>query len=124
MASEATLELARNLARVADRHKGEDILILDVSKLHSLIDVFVVITAVGTKHAATIGEEAYRYVKSLGQRPWHREEASDWICCDFSDVVVHVFTPAARRYYDFASLWADAGKVEWSPAQTGDAVPA
>jgi len=124
MASEATLRLAQKLAALADEHKGEDITILDVSELHSLIDCFVVITANGSKHASTIGEEAYRYVKAQGEKPWHREEASDWICCDFSDVVVHVFTPEARRYYDFGSLWADAPRITWSPATTGDAIPA
>ncbi len=124
MASESTLQLARDIADLADKHKGEDILILDVSGLHSLIDCFVIVTARSSKHASVIGEEAYRLVKDRGVAPWHREQASNWICCDFSDVVVHVFTSEAREYYAFASLWADAEQVAWTSSAPSGAVPA
>jgi ribosome-associated protein len=124
MASEDTLKLARELATLADKHKGEDILVLDVSGLHSLIDCFVIVTARSSKHASVIGDEAYRLVKNQGVAPWHKEPASNWICCDFSDVVIHVFTSEAREYYSFASLWADAEQVTWTPSPASGAVPA
>jgi len=122
MAIDTALELACKLARCADKHKAEDVVVLDVSNQHSLIDAFVVVTARNAKHAALIAEEATKLVKGLGHRGVHREPANDWVCCDFIDVVVQVFTPTARAYYDFESLWADAARVAWQPA--ADAVTA
>lgn len=121
MATQSTLDLAIALAGLAEKHKGEDIVILDVTGKHSLIDCFVVVTARSTKHASTIAEEAFLYVKAQGQKPWHREVAADWVCCDFSDVVLHVFTPEARDYYDFESLWADAERIPIEPAPANKA---
>ena len=120
MAIPTTRELACELAQLADKHKGEDIVILDVSDRHSLIDCFVLVTTRNSKHASVVSEEAYNHVKAKGLRPWHREVASDWICCDFADVVVHVFTPETRDYYDFESLWADAEQVAWDVRAAAD----
>ena len=115
MATQSTLDLAVALARLAENLKAEDVVVLDVTGKHSLIDCFVVATARGTKHASSVAEEAYVYVKAQGEKPWHREVATDWVCCDFSDVVLHVFTPEAREFYDFESLWADADRVPLEP---------
>ena len=119
-----TRKLACELAQLAEKHKGGDIVVLDVSERHSLIDCFVLVTALNSKHASVIGEEAYLYVKAKGQKPWHREVASDWICCDFADVVVHVFTAKTRDYYDFESLWADAEKIAWDIPAPADSLSA
>ena len=42
-------------------------------------------------------------------------EGSAWICVDFIDVVLHVFSDEARLFYDLDNLWADAKTVEWKP---------
>jgi len=109
-------ELARNLAQIADKNKGEDITILDVSEQHSLIDCFVVVTARNAKHASVICDEATLATKAKGDGPHHRETGGEWVCVDFFNVVLHVFSPDARDYYDFESLWADATKITWTPA--------
>ena len=116
MATETTLDLARELARIADSNKADDVVILDVSEQHSLIDCFVIASARSAKHIATVAEEAVARAKGLGHRG-SLEVADDWVCCDFFDVVLHVFTPQARAYYDFESLWADGKRVAWTPAQ-------
>ncbi|MGE0711823.1 MAG: ribosome silencing factor [Planctomycetota bacterium] len=114
-ATPAALELAQTLAQLAESKKGQQIRILDVSALHSLIDCFVLVTAYNARHGLVIGEEALAAVKSRGLQPWHLERAEDWICGDFGDVVLHVFTEEARGYYDLDHLWADAPEVAWAP---------
>ncbi|RMG07175.1 MAG: ribosome silencing factor [Planctomycetota bacterium] len=109
----APQRFASSLARLAERHKGEDVVVLDVSELHSLIRCFVVVTARNERHAALICDEACREARALGDAPHHREEGGEWSCLDFFDVVLHVFSPEAREYYDFESLWADAPRIAW-----------
>jgi len=111
------LELAQELAQTAYDKKGDQITILDVSDLHSLIECFVLVTARNSRHAQVIGEDALAEVKSRAQQPWHLERSDDWICGDFGDVVLHVFSENARSYYDLDHLWADAPKVEWEPSE-------
>jgi ribosome-associated protein len=41
-------------------------------------------------------------------------EGEQWICVDFVDVLLHVFSDEARRYYDLDNLWGDAKVVSWS----------
>ena len=121
-ASPAAVALAQALAQTADNKKAEDIVVLDVSEQHSLIDCFVIATATSDKHARVVAEVALEHVKSLGQAPWHLETSPDWVLGDFGDVVIHVFTPQAREYYDLEHLWADATRVTWTRAP--DAVSA
>ena len=108
-------ELARALAQVAFDKKGAEIKLLDVSDLHSLIECFVLVTALNGRHAQVLGEDALAQVKGNGVQPWHLERSPEWICGDFGDVVLHVFTEEARGYYDLDHLWGDAPVVEWTP---------
>lgn len=117
MLKPAALALAEALAQLADRKKAEDIVILDLRGRHSLFDYFVIATAQGERQASVVGEEAMRYARQH-QLFRHLEGAADWVCGDFGDVVLHVFSPAARQFYDLEHLWADAPRVAWSTAAT------
>ncbi|MCO5170852.1 MAG: ribosome silencing factor [Planctomycetes bacterium] len=107
------LALAESLAQLADRKKAEDIVILDLRGRHSLFDYFVIATAQGERQAQVVGEEAVRFARQQGLSR-HLEVAPDWVCGDFGDVVLHVFTPDARRFYDLEHLWADAPRITWA----------
>ena len=67
-------------------------------------------------HALVVGQEAHTLVKAQGLRAIHLETGSEWVCGDFGEVVLHLFTAEAREYYDLEALWADAEKISWSPA--------
>jgi len=110
------LALAQSLAQIAYDKKADDVVILDVSGRHSMIDYFVLATA-NPKLAQVIGEEALQLAKRQGETFRQLEAAADWVCADFWDVVLHVFTPEARTYYDLDHLWADAPRVAWVPQE-------
>ncbi len=110
--------LAEALAQVADRKKAEDVVILDLRGRHSLFDYFVIATAQGERQAQVVGEEAVQLARQNGITRRNLEVAPEWVCGDFGDVVLHVFTPDARRFYDLEHLWADAPRVQWADAAT------
>lgn len=120
MADRQAMELARMLAEIADRKKAEGIVILDVTGRHSLYDLFVIVTATGSRLAQTIGDDAAHHARTI-KVPRHLEKAPDWVCGDFGDVVLHVFTPEARQFYDIEHLWADAPRVSWGRTATATA---
>ena len=54
-----------------------------------------------------------------GAKPSHIEGRSEanWVLLDYIDLIVHVFTPAARDFYQLERLWRDAPLLEWAPAE-------
>jgi len=108
-------------AEVASAKKGENIAVLEVGEIISIIDYFVLVSASNTRQVRTIVEEIQHAMRDYdGSRAIGVEGLDDatWVLLDFADVVVHVFLEATRSYYDLDRLWADAPReqVEAEPA--------
>jgi len=95
--------------------KGQDVVVLDLSKIeNSVCSVFVICNGTSKTQVASIADSVHDVVKkNLKQSPWHKEgyQNSDWILLDYVDVVVHVFTDETRDFYKLEGLWADAVKT-------------
>jgi ribosome-associated protein len=103
-------------ARAAAAKQAEDIVVLDVSRLIVITDHFVICTATSSRQIKSVIEEIERALKEgLGVRPARREGEGDagWWLLDYIDVVVHVFGPKEREYYDLERLWSDAPRIHW-----------
>ena len=72
-------------------------------------DYFVVATASNPRLTRAIGEEIQGRLRDTRRRPARveGEREGEWVLLDFLDVVVHLFTPAAREFYRLESLWGD-----------------
>ena len=108
-------DIAKNLAAVADELKATDIVILDVRKLCDITDFFVICTGNNRRHLRAIQKRLHGQHTELGAPRPRTEGGPDtcWVLLDFIDVVLHVFDPEARDFYDLELLWGDAPKVAW-----------
>jgi ribosome-associated protein len=107
------LELARHIVEVVADKKGEDVLLLDIREVSILADYFVIGSATSERQAKAIVEGIKQEAKQdFDARPLHvdGEAATGWILMDYGGVVVHLFTPDVRAYYDLEGLWR-AGRV-------------
>ena len=89
--------------------------ILDLSKLDSICDYFVICTGeVNTQVRAIVSNVEREIRKQQKDRPTHREgyQAANWVLLDYVDVVLHVFRPGFRDYYRLEDLWSDAERVD------------
>ena len=102
--------LAKRSAELALEKKCEEIKILDLRGLTSVTDFFVIATADSERKAKAAAEHVIDELKEDGERPLHIEgmDSMHWILLDYVDVVVHIFMPDERRFYDLESLWSDA----------------
>jgi ribosome-associated protein len=102
--------LAKRAAELSLEKKGEDVKILDLRGLTTITDYFVIITADSERKAKAISEHIIDELKEDGERPMHVEglDTLHWILVDYVDVVVHIFQPDERKFYDLESLWSDA----------------
>ena len=102
-------------ASAASAKNGEDIAILDVGEIISIIDYFVLVSASNTRLVRTLVDEVQRVLREHdGSRPIGVEGLDDatWVLLDYGDIVVHIFQDDRREYYDLDRLWADAPSID------------
>src|SRR5690349_8533208 len=108
-------KLALLCREFADNKKAENILVLDVSKLSSVTDYFVIASGTSEPHLrAIVNEVEDQLHKEHDIRPRARDGsvAGAWVVLDFFDVIVHIMRADARERYDLESLWGDAPLVK------------
>jgi ribosome-associated protein len=109
-------KLAFKLAELALTKKAEDIKILDLRKLTTITDFFVICTSHSDPQVKAIADAVMDGSKKIGERVWHKEGMTQksWVLLDFVDVVVHIFLRDTRNFYGLEKLWGDAGITEVS----------
>lgn len=105
--------IALAAARAASDKKAENIRILDLRKVSSFADFFVICSGTSDPHLKAIGSEIRERLRDELGLTAHADgaPASQWIVLDYSGVLIHVFQPDKREFYDLESLWRDAPVV-------------
>jgi len=111
-------QLALLAAEVCDEKKAKEIIVLDVRKITSISDYFIVCSTSNERQARAIAEGMRMRMKELGRREMGVEGIEDarWVLQDFGDIVLHIFHESQREFYDIEGLWADAKQVRWKKA--------
>jgi ribosome-associated protein len=111
----ASIRQACLCARIADEYRGRDTIVLDLTGVTAIFDFFVLTTAGSPRQMRAIAEEVQRVLSAEGSQSLGTEgaDSATWVLQDYGDIVLHVFTPAARSLYDLEHLWADAVRVDW-----------
>ncbi|NGO39780.1 ribosome silencing factor [Limisphaera ngatamarikiensis] len=107
-------KLALLCRKLADNKKAEDIVVLDVRKLSSIADYFVIASATSEPHLRAVLEEVTEKLEQEhGLRPFGVDghQATGWVVLDYFDVIVHLMRSDVRAHYDLEGLWGDAPRV-------------
>ena len=120
---ENSLAYAVTAAHIADQLRGQNIVVLDLTHITSIVDFFVIATGSSQRQMHAIADEVNRKLKHEdGNRrisiEGYRTEGN-WILVDYGDVVLHVFTPDGRALYKLEQLWADAPQIDWQQLPSG-----
>ncbi len=94
--------------------KGYDIKILEIKKISSIADYFVICSADSDRQVKAIADEVEDKLRESGIRCVHREgyESLTWVILDYFDVMIHVFKAEARTFYNLEKLWGDAPIID------------
>lgn len=106
-------ELAMSLAKLLDDKKATRVKVLRVHDLTVIADYFVIASGTSSTHVKSLAEEAEFRLKEQGVSPLRTEgfQTNNWFILDYGQVIVHVFSPDARDFYDLEHLWADGEDV-------------
>ena len=106
-------DLAAKIAQFALDKKADHVLSIDVQKLTSITDQFVICSADTNIQVKAIADSIR---KNTVHKPTRIEgyEQLNWVLLDYIDVIVHIFKTTERNYYNLEKLWADAPKTEYN----------
>lgn len=107
------------IAQLMRDKKAQDVLILDLRKVASFTDYFVICTGRSDRQVQAIAEHLERELRGLKWRPTAVEglAVARWVLMDFGDVIVHIFQQQVREFYDLEGLWSDAPRIELPEAE-------
>lgn len=102
-------ELALNIAKLLGDKRGEDVTIIKVDHLTSITDYFVIAQGRNTIAVRALAEDLEDKLSEAGIEPRRKEGMGEsrWIVLDYSSVIVHIFHPEEREYYNIERLWMD-----------------
>jgi len=109
------LEKLMIAATAASERKALEMVALDIRKIASFAEYFLVCSGTSTRQVQAIADEVMEKLREQRDaRPLHTEgyETATWILLDYGDLIVHVFTEDSRQFYQLERLWRDAERVE------------
>ena len=104
-------KILNKIVSLAKDKKAEDIVAMNVSKITSLSEYFVICSA---KNLIQVKAIADNIKDNMQENPWRTEgyENGTWIILDYVDIVVHIFFDETRHYYDLEKIWFDAKVIK------------
>lgn len=100
--------MAESLAQALEDDKAEDILFIDLDGKSSLADFMIIASGRSGRHVAALADHISQDVKKLTGRPASVEGMpnADWVLIDTGDVIIHLFRPEVREFYNLEKIWA------------------
>ena len=113
-------------ARSLDDNQCTDTIVLDLRGRSPVADLLVIASGTSDRQMKSAADDVEDIAPQSGHELIRRaaDDRHTWIVSDFGDVVVHVFEPETRAFYDLELLWGDADKIPWkrdtapSPAES------
>ncbi|WP_084397841.1 ribosome silencing factor [Henriciella aquimarina] len=89
--------------------KAEDITVIDLEGKSSLADMMVIASGRSARHVAAIADHLAQTVKDATGRPVKLEGLpnADWVLLDIGDIIIHLFRPEVRAFYNLEKIWSD-----------------
>ena len=100
--------------RAALGKKALGLVVLDVGKLTSIADFFIICSGRSNRQVTAIAEHIQTTLKEQGIRPLSVEgtKGGHWVLMDYGHVIIHIFFDSVRNFYDLEGLWADARRIK------------
>ena len=107
-------EIVKKIYKIIEDKKGDDIKVIDISKISSIADYFIIAGANNINQVQAISDEIDFILGKEGILPKAVEgnKNATWMLLDFNDIVVHIFLKEDRVFYDLERIWRDGTEVE------------
>ena len=103
-----SLKIVEISANSLNNKKAINLNVIKVEELTSIAEYFVIATATSSTHVRSLADEVEDKMNEAGVEPHHIEgRATGWIVLDYGSVIVHIFTPDTREFYNLDKMWSE-----------------
>lgn len=116
MKKKQIIEYAIQLARLLDSKKANQTVLLDVSEITPIADIFLIVSSESFLHSKALEDYASEFLETRGFKrinPRNIFAENPWILLDYGAIIVHIFMKDARQYYELEKLWFEAKKIDF-----------
>ena len=115
-------ELVTRIANILYEKKAQNIVALNVKDLTVITDAMLIATGRSTIQVRTLADEVEEKMTEMGMDPIRKEghQEGRWIVLDYGEVLVHIFHPEEREYYNIDRLWMDGSNQVKFESEFGD----
>ena len=106
---EKNIDLKNIILDTLDSNKALDIIIIDLKNKSSMADFMIVASGTSSRHIQALSEQVLEKLKAYGVQNSKIEgkESSDWKLVDGIDLIVHIFNPEKRKFYELEKIWSE-----------------
>ena len=103
------LDLKKIIIKTLDNNKALDIVSIDLKDKSSIADYMIVASGTSSRHIQSLSEQVLEKFKTNGLKNCKIEgkDSNDWKLVDTHDVIVHIFHPEKREFYDLERMWSE-----------------
>ena len=98
-----------NIGKILDNNKAQNIISIDLKNKSYIADFMVIASGTSSRHLQSLCEILVTELKKLGLNDCRIEgkDSNDWKLVDAMDVIVHIFNPEKREFYDLEKMWSE-----------------
>lgn len=109
-----TNKLVETAFNALDDKKGIDIKVIDISKISTISDYFIIASGANKNQVQTLADNVSEELAKAGFESKQTEgySSGNWILMDYNDIIVHIFDVESRMFYNIERIWADGEFIE------------
>ena len=103
------IDIKKNIERILDDNKAKDIKSINLKNKSYIADYMIIASGTSSRHLQALSEILVSEMKKIGLGEFRIEgrESSDWKLVDANDIIVHIFNPEKRKFYDLEKMWSE-----------------
>ena len=102
-------DLKKDVEKILDKHKAKDITAINLKNKSFIADYMIIASGTSSRHLQSLSEILVVELKKIGFENCHIEgkESKDWKLVDAKDIIIHIFHPEKRKFYDLEKMWSE-----------------
>ena len=103
------IDIKNNIEKILDNNKAQNIICIDLKNKSYIADYMVIASGTSSRHLQALSEILVDQLKKIGIDDCRIEgkNSNDWKLVDAHDVIVHIFHPEKREFYDLEKMWSE-----------------
>ena len=107
------LDIKNIIEKILDNNKAKNIISIDLRNKSYIADYMIIASGTSSRHLQALSEILINELKKIGMDKCRIEgrESNDWKLVDTNDIIVHIFHPEKRKFYDLEKMWCDPSEI-------------